>query len=435
MGSAISTPTYAAKTTNVTNAASMSLATILDATPAIVFRPDFNRGDSVAGKAMNHCVLFKDFSLVTHSTTLADHLIVKIKAGTIVRIGEYLATFSADTAVSWLDSTGAAVTATAGKDYAIYVKADGATYMKDVTNGAFPAQRESTSGKLAQLLGGFHVGHVPHTAAVASGAVAFSSTNNVDPDGAGALAASQGLAWTNTNESNKAPINPIKMVNAYSMWDMSFMPKNREPRGMVFNGSKWIGIYMVNVKAGTSGDNSYKRLSRYDASIKLASGEAGAIPVDIVTGAAYPDFNWWSASDIVLKLGGQLMDEQLFSSVAAGVLEATALGGASVTPVMSDVVDNRFTSYLGLHGASGCLWTWGQDSMLRSTTGAAGWKDNALTAYRGQQYMIWDDELARVLLGGGRDGGSGCGSRCAVWSNAPRVSTWYVGARAACDHL
>jgi hypothetical protein len=49
--------------------------------------------------------------------------------------------------------------------------------------------------------------------------VAFSTTNNVDPDGAGALAASAGMVWSNTM------LNKIKMVNAYSLWDMGFMPK------------------------------------------------------------------------------------------------------------------------------------------------------------------------------------------------------------------
>ena len=426
--SAIGTPTFQAKTSNILNVSQQSLALILDATPTIVFRPDFNREDAVIGKAVNHCVLFKDFATGA-STTLADHIKVGIKSGTIIRIGETFRSFVADTLTSWVDSSGAAVTATAGKDYAVYIKVDGNTYITDVTDGAFPVQRESTSGQLASLVGGFHVGHVAHTAAIASGAVAFSTTNNVDPDGGGALAASSGMVWSNTM------LNKIKMVNAYSLWDMGFMPKNREPRGMAFNGSKWIGIYMLNANCGTSGNN-FRRLSRYESGLKLASGEsATTIPTDPITGSDFPNFNWWSAAEILNQLGGNLMDEALFTSAAQGVLEATALGGAAVTPTLNEVIDNRFTSWLGLHGMTGCMWSWGSDSLLRSTTGTDSWKGNDLTGLRGQQYMVWDDSLARVMLGGDRGSGSNCGSRCSYWYYYPRASSWSRGTRAACDHL
>ena len=426
--SVVQTPTYQAKTTSITNANNQSLQAILEASPVIVFRPDFNTADAVAGKAINHCVLFKDYSTSVQSTTLADHIKVNIKAGTIVRIGETFRTFGADTAVSWLDSAGAAVTATAGKDYAVYVKADGTTYLKDVTDGAFPVQRESVSGQAAVLLGGFHVGHVGASAALgANNTSAFPSGANNSAN-AGTGGASAGMGWTQNM------LNRIKVVNAYSLWDMAFMPKNREPRGMAFSGNVWVGIYAVNALAGTSGVN-FRRLSRYSAATKLASGEAGAIPTDIVTGSAFPNFNWWSASEIVQSLGGELMSESVFTACSQGVLEATSLGGASTTPIMSDIVDNRFTSWLGCHGMTGCLWTWGSDAGTRSATVSAGWKTNDWTGDRGQQYMVLDDSLARVLLGGHRSDGAISGSRCSNWNGYPRDSNWYIGVRAACGPL
>jgi hypothetical protein len=39
------------------------------------------------------------------------------------------------------------------------------------------------------------------------------------------------------------------------------------------------------------------------------------------------------------------------------------------------------------------------------------------------------------MLGGNRNNGSLCGSRCANWNNYPRNSNWNIGARAACDDL
>lgn len=39
------------------------------------------------------------------------------------------------------------------------------------------------------------------------------------------------------------------------------------------------------------------------------------------------------------------------------------------------------------------------------------------------------------MLGGNRNNGSNCGSRCANWNNYPRNSNWNIGARAACDDL
>lgn len=396
--STINTAVYQANTTNIVNGNSQSLQAILSAIKPLVFKLDYK----------SPC-LFKTNLGATNNTTFAANSEVKIKAGTQVRVGEILCSFTSDTAV---DMTGVEA-AGAGIDWSVYVRSNGTAFCSQnislTTDGGFNVVR----------LGGFHVGHVPANAAVASGAVAFSTTNNVI--GGDGVTASSGLVWTQTI------LNRIKCVNIHSFWDLEFMPANAEPRGMVYaGGGKWVGIYMVNANAGTT-----LRASIYESAQRLASDTYR--PIDPTTGSAYPNFNWWTAADILRKTGCDMMDESLFTSAMAGVLEATSLGGANETPLMSSVVDNRFTSYLGIHGATGVLWTWGIDSATRNATGTANWKYN-LTGGRGSQYMIWDDMISRVLLGGPRPDGANSGSRCSTWGVSPRVSFWPVGVRAACGH-
>lgn len=395
---ALTRPSFQGTTTNITNGNNQSLQSILNAIKPLVFKLDYK----------SPC-LFKTDLGATNNTTFAANSEVKIKAGTQVRVGEILCSFTSDTTV---DMTGVEA-AGAGVDWSVYVRSNGT---------AFCSQNISLttdSGFNVVRLGGFHVGHVPANAAVASGAVAFSTTNNVV--GGDGVTASSGMVWTQTI------LNRIKCVNIHSFWDLEFMPANGEPRGMVYaGGGKWVGIYMLNANAGTT-----LRASIYESAQRLASDTYR--PINPTTGSAYPDFNWWTAADILRKTGCDMMDESLFTSAMAGVLEATSLGGANETPLMSSVVDNRFTSYLGIHGATGVIWTWGTDSILRSTTGTANWKYN-LTGGRGSQYMIWDDELARVLLGGNRVDGALSGSRCSAWATSPRFSNWDVGVRAACGH-
>lgn len=396
--SAIATPTFQATTSNITNGSSQSLQSLLGAIKPLAFKLNYK----------TPC-LFKTDLGATNTTTFAANSEVKIKAGTQVRVGEILCSFTSDTAVNMAGVEAAG----AGLDWSVYVRSNGTAFCSQsiglTTDGGFNVVR----------LGGFHVGHVPANAAVASGAVAFSTTNNVF--GGDGVTASSGLVWT------QAVLNRIKCVNIYSFWDLEFMPSNSEPRGMVYaGGGKWVGIYMVNANAGTT-----LRGSIYEAGQRLASETYR--PLNPTTGIIYPNFNWWNASDILRKTDCDMMDEALFTSAMAGVLEATALGGANETPLMSSVVDNRFTSYLGIHGATGVIWSWGTDSATRNVTGGTGWKYN-LTGGRGSQYMVYDDMISRVLLGGSRTDGADSGSRCSGWANSPRASVWVIGVRAACGH-
>jgi hypothetical protein len=435
MPSAIATPTYASKTSNITNAGGISLQSILNANDAIAF------------KANPTAPCLKKVVVVGQDTNKANNSQVQIAAGTYIRVGENLVSFASDTAVDTAWIAGAGV----GTDWGVFVKADGTTSVVDVTNEDLVTlfAPRTIGGLNAALIGGFHFG-------LATEAVALNGTGNAlgNNVGVGADTIHSAYYFSGTNAKYKPNqtqtwlgeiwtqtlLNRVKCVNTDSFWDLRFRPGAIDPRGFTLIGKSWIGIYPVSNICGTGTNGNKYRASKYVSAAYCASGSQ--LPTNPLTNAAYPSFNAWDAGDILLRVGCRLPTYFEFASAAAGVTEGVSLDvGVSTTPQLSSLTAyHHGTSLIGGHGMSGFHWIWGQEQRNRVTaSGTFAWysASTATTATqgRGSVYDNADDNMAQVLLGGGRDVGAVVGSRCSSWNAYPRNSGWYIGARAACDHL
>lgn len=435
MGSAISTPTYAAKTNNITNAGGISLQSILNANDAIAF------------KANPTAPCLKKVVVVGQDTNKANNSQVQIAAGTYIRVGENLVSFASDTAVDTAWIAGASV----GTDWGVFVKSDGTTSVVDVTNEDLATlfAPRSIGGLNAALIGGFHFGLATESVALNGTGNAFG--NNV---GVGADTTHSAYYFSGTNAKYKPNLaqtwlgeiwtqvllNRVKCVNTDSFWDLRFRPGAIDPRGFTLIGKSWIGIYPVSNICGAGTNGNKYRASKYVSTAYCASGTQ--LPTNPLTGGAYPSFNAWDAGDILLRVGCRLPTYFEFAAAAAGVTEGVSLDtGVGSTPQLSSLTAyHHGTSLIGGHGMSGFQWIWGDEQRnLSAATGTFAWR-TASTATdaakgRGAVYDYADDNMAQILLGGSRNYGSVCGSRCALWSDYPRNSLWYRGARAACDHL
>lgn len=285
----------------------------------------------------------------------------------------------------------------AGTDYAIYACSDGSV-IADASHVA-PADYDiATSRKI----GGFHYGLVTPGATVAGGQ--FATSGN-------------GMIWT------QADVDLIAGINAWSIWDLHYRPACPDPRGMARTvGGAWVDIYFCNTDVDTNGS------SRYNTNV--ASGTVLPKKPQAFGGngvATYPNMTWWVASELAHAVGKRLLWEHEFVDAAFGVSEAVALGGAAET-IPATAREPRFTSKCGIEQATGHIHTWGMDSGQVGETYS--WQ--AITGGRGSSYTT---PHRRVLLGGPRYYGSNAGSRCSHWGHAPSYSDWFVGLRAACDHL
>jgi hypothetical protein len=285
----------------------------------------------------------------------------------------------------------------AGTDYAIYACADG-TIRADASWTAPAGYSTANSRKI----GGFHYGLVAPGTTVAGGQ--FATTGN-------------GMIWT------QADVDRIAGINEWSLWDLNYRPKCPDPRGMVRTvGGTWVDIYFCSTDVDVNGT------SRYNTNV--ASGSVLPKKPQAFGGngvATYTNLTWWEACELAASAGKRLLWEYEFNDAAFGVTEAVSLGGALGT-IPATNREPRFTSKYGIEQASGHIYTWGQDSGQSGETYS--WQAN--TGGRGSSFTT---PHRRVLLGGSIDLGSNAGSRCSAWSNAPWVSGWLIGLRAACDHL
>jgi hypothetical protein len=317
---------------------------------------------------------------------------LSILAGTQITVATTMVNIAADTAVVMPALTG-------GTDYAIYACTDGTVR----ADASFTNPTGYTTAN-SRLIGGFHFGLVAPGTTVAGGSFATTGT---------------GMIWT------QADVDKIAGINQYSIWDLKWRTKSpdlRAQKGMAYIAEKgiWVAIYIC------STDHIANGLSK--AGTNIASGTVlPKIPLQLGGNgtATYPTPMWYDFNEIVSAYGGRLITEAEFGIAAYGVTENQSID-ATVATYPTTQRNAGYTSKYGIEQASGHHWTWGNDS------GGAISSAYVANGGRGQSYA---NNLLRVLLGGARAYGALSGSRTANWNVPPTSVSWFIGVRAACDHL
>ena len=266
----------------------------------------------------------------------------------------------------------------AGTDYAIYACSDGTLQASD--NFSAPAGYTTANSR---RIGGFHY-------APGGNASGLSAGGNTTPQ-----------------------------INPYSLWDLKFRPACPDPRGMTLVANQfWCDIYLCGVNHHVDGTSKFN--------VAIADGNSPAKIPTMFGGngaSAYPSFNWWQASEVLISHGKDSLSYAEFCAAMYGVVENSSGG----TDPVSTILRPTFTSFWGVMLATGNLWVWGRD--FGGDHAAGGWADT--NGGRGQVYM----QSNAALLGGNWAHDVYSGSRCSSWSYLPSVSSDSVGARGRCVHL
>ncbi len=303
----------------------------------------------------------------------------EIKAGTVVDVDGITISFATATAITM-------PALTAGTDYAIYACADG-TLRADASFSAPSGYTTANSRKI----GGFHYAPGGNATAMAGG-------------------------------------NTTPQINEYSFWDLKFKPNCPDPRGMALvAGGFWVDIYLTGVDAITNGTSKYN--------VAIADGASPPKIPSLFGGngtTTYGTLTWFEAMELATAFGKRCLSQQEFMAAMYGTTEATQSGGTDVpttgvTGTGATSAWNVFTSKWGVVQATGCMWIWGLDR--GGPYGAAAW--NANTEGRGSEYNAPN----AVLLGGHRDNGASCGSRCSSWYYVASFSFNSIGSRFSADHI
>ena len=200
------------------------------------------------------------------------------------------------------------------------------------------------------------------------------------------------------NAEARAGGNEEPAINPYSMWDVSFMPACKDPRGMTMidvpRNRFWCDIYLL------AKDHLQHGTSRHSATI--ADGDdAPQNPA----GGYFDELDYATAVAVMKHHGKQLLTYSEFVAAAYGVKERSAAGrDPDVTRL-----DAAHTSTFGVIQATGNLWVWGTDGD--------------------------PDDPRPSLFGGSWFVGSLAGSRYAVLATWPEFSNGSLGARGRSDHL
>lgn len=280
----------------------------------------------------------------------------------------------------------------AGTDYYVYI----------IDNGTFIISANATAPSGYTILntrkiGGFHYGLIPENLAP------INNITQIDADN-------------------------IAGINAFSFWDLKWMPINGKTEGMVCVGSYWVDIYLCNndhiingtSKAGVSIAGGALTNNRQYPKIPLSKGGDGTLTYDSMT--------WFEASEIGQSYGKRLLSYEEFTHIAFGVKEASS------ADTLDDGTTKHLVDYLskfGIEQATGVQYTWGSDLSNGYGTTTFAWKAN--TEGRGSIYSTSNSPTA-VVLGGHRASTTNSGSRCSNLDHYIWVSYWSAGVRFACDH-
>ena len=348
-------------------------------------------------------------------------------------------TIGLNTEASWDASTYATPANRAGKDFYVYVTADGLILS---ANATYPTGYTAANSR---KIGGFHclcvaVNHASTlTAWAANTVIAVGATRRATTfDGyIYRCTAVEGTAKTHgTTQPNwasiavgativDAEVTWLKEVHALegfaagdilpaSVWDLQHRPQC-SPEGMVWSDQAkvWVDIYLQS-GTGTS----------------TASANGGTIT---------DTRNWMDFCDDLSAVGKRLLGDREFQAIAAGGNEETNIFGSAdpgTTTGHTDTEGRRMISNIGCEDCAGVVYQWLLDQSYRVGTGAA-WKWYDLPGAKGNLYNYSTDGQAdvKLLAGGPWALGALCGSRC----RAAHRYRWYVasdvGARGCCGAM
>lgn len=320
---------------------------------------------------------------------------VFLRAGTEI---EFLGALYAPTT----DQTVTLPTLTAGTDYRIAIKTDGAlqayTYADTLPTGA-------------KVLGGFH--YLP-----GAPATGLDSGGNTTPT-----------------------------ILSWSMWDINFRP-SCDPRGMTLIGhtGKWLDIYFQGNGSNADG------VSRNNDTI-LTGSNPPVIPADYGGNGTtkYSTFNWWEMNEHLRQWGKEFPSYSLMTVAAFGTNDQAGRGSHPVktglnTANTSPSSDANFTGIYGNLQVTGVLWTPTSDLsdwQGTATTNPHGWEAYNVTGNRGKLILQNTDDLTYILFGASHvyqlstsptGVGAVAGSRTAETIEKLWDSSASIGLRGACDH-
>ena len=307
-----------------------------------------------------------------------------------VEVNGLILIIAADTAITMPSLT-------AGTDYAIWCKTDGA--LEASSNHVTPPAAN------ARRIGGFHYA----------------------PGG---------------NASAQDGGDTTPQINAYSFWDLKWRPTCPDPRGMTLvAGRFWADIYLCGVDHHTNGTSAYNVTIADNASppkVPTVFGGNGS--------TAYSDGNWWNFAEVMTSHGKRLPTYAEFAALAYGVKETYSIqdepiktglvNGVGSPGTGEDLNANKYTSKWGVIQATGNMWTWGSDFSYRFDGANPGWNWRAYTGSRGSLYLYNDLGLIAAIFGGAFNEGVASGSRASYWNYYPWGSTYTnISGRGVCDHL
>ena len=311
---------------------------------------------------------------------------IKIPAGLKITVGtESFKTVSDYTLT--LSSNLVGSSKIAGTDYYVYAKSDATFYIS--ANDAITTDR---------LIGGFHYGLVP--------------TNEAP-----------------TGNKTEADMILLRGINAYSFWDLKFLPKNGVPEAKAFKNGLWGDIYR--------GDTDYAIRGYSKANTVIATGATtygrGLPKIPTLFGGdgttTYGKLSWFETTDIAIATGMRLPTYEEFQTFAYGVVEKTAIGTVVEKQQGRTQHYAELMSKVGIEQATGEQYCWSKN--LIATEGTFAWNDNANG--RGQIYSAGTPKA--VIFGGARGDAASSGSSCSNWSHPLWGSYWDVGFWFLVDHL
>lgn len=323
----------------------------------------------------------------------------KVGSTVVLRTGteiEFLGALYAPTT----DQTVTLPTLTAGTDYRIAIKTDGAlqayTYADTLPTGA-------------KVLGGFHY---------APGALA----TGLDTGG-----------------------NATPGIHEWSMWDINYRP-SCSPLGMADIGGMgvWIDIYFQGNGSNADG------VSRNNDTILTGSNPPIIAAKFGGNGSTkYTTFNWWEMNEHLRQWGKRFPSYAEMVAASFGTNEQAGRGSHPVktglnTANSSPSSDANFTSKY-LFQATGVLWTPTgdlSDWQGTATTNPHGWEAYNVTGNRGKLILQNTDDLTYILFGASyvyqlstspTGVGAVAGSRTAETIEKLWDSSASIGLRGACN--
>lgn len=328
---------------------------------------------------------------------------ISIPAGFKVAVNKKNISLTSDYTLS-LNSNLDTGTKIAGKDYYVYARDDGTFYIS--ANGTILSDK---------LLGGFHYGLTPE--------------NEVRP--------------TNALKTEDDMVMS-RGIKGYSLWDLSWKPKNKRPEGKVLvNNIFWRDIYPADEYYALRGYSSCFALDGV-TSAKIAGGteERGRkfpkIPLTKGGNGTlnYGSLTWYEANEIINEVGSRMISYDEFSNSSYGVVEQKSLKELGY-PLGTGIIKHypELESKWGVEMAVGCQWTWTKELM-----NGYGTTDFAirlgLTDNRGYLYATSNSPVAG-LCGGQEEHDSTIpvGSRALTLNNYVWLTHWSYGFVAVCDHV